>query len=69
MNTRMSVLDLVNALPAADRRKLIAQLRKDEISPCEQRGHSYKPTRVIAHLFAPPTTTMVCTKCGSTITV
>lgn len=63
-------IDVFEALTPKEKREVLAMLKKAEQSPCESRGHSYKPVRQISTgLFSPLLTQMVCTKCGDTFTV
>lgn len=62
-------MDIFQSLTAAEKRKVLAMLRKSEQTPCELKGHQYRPVRVISKgLFSPPVTQMVCTRCGDSFT-
>lgn len=66
---RLTPVDIFNSLTPAEKRKALAILRKAEQSPCEAKGHSFKPVKQIKQGWLEVTTEtyFVCTKCGKRI--
>jgi hypothetical protein len=66
----LTPLEVFNLLTPAEKQQVLASIKRESPSPCDVRGHKYKPVATTNYLFQfLNKTTMCCTQCGKTIRV